>query len=268
MIRTRGERLRYTKAVPGTLALKLVLTPALIAGATLVGRRWGPSLSGWLVGLPFTSGPVIFFLALEHGSAFAASAALGVVLGVTSQALFGLAYVHLGADRGWVPAVVIGAVGFAVATAAFSVLSFASWLEPLLVAASLLLAIQVLPPSEATSTGSRTVESADLPLRIVVATALVVGLTEAAPLLGPRLSGLLSPFPVYAAILAVFAHQRGGPAAARLVWRGLLFGLFAFLAFFTVLAAALVPLGIGPSFGLAIVAALLIQAATLRLLRR
>jgi len=50
------------------LALKLVLTPALIAIATLAGRRFGPSISGWLVGLPFTSGPVSLFLALEQGT--------------------------------------------------------------------------------------------------------------------------------------------------------------------------------------------------------
>jgi len=56
------------------LALKLVLTPALIAVATLVGRRFGPSISGWLVGLPFTSGPVSLFLALEQGTTFAAAA--------------------------------------------------------------------------------------------------------------------------------------------------------------------------------------------------
>src|SRR6184192_563504 len=62
-----------------TLALKLVLTPALIAIATLAGRRFGPSIGGWLVGLPFTSGPVSLFLALEQGTSFAAAAALGAI---------------------------------------------------------------------------------------------------------------------------------------------------------------------------------------------
>jgi len=33
------------------LLLKLVLTPALIAAASLAGRRWGHAVSGWLVGL-------------------------------------------------------------------------------------------------------------------------------------------------------------------------------------------------------------------------
>ena len=46
------------------LTLKLVATPALIGTATLVGRRWGQSIGGWLVGLPLTTGPVAFFIAL------------------------------------------------------------------------------------------------------------------------------------------------------------------------------------------------------------
>jgi hypothetical protein len=92
-------------------------------------------------------------------------------------------------------------------------------------------------------------------------------LTAVAPAIGARLSGLLSPFPVYAGILAVFAHRLDGTSAAVAVWRGLLFGLFAFVAFFSVLAAALEPLGIGPAFILATAGALGIQSATLLLLR-
>ncbi|HEX6510708.1 MAG TPA: hypothetical protein VF157_00290, partial [Chloroflexota bacterium] len=82
----------------------------MIAAATLAGRRWGPSLSGWLVGLPFTSGPVVFFLALERGTGFAATAALGVVLGVTSQAVFGLAYIRTAVGRGWVAPALWGTI--------------------------------------------------------------------------------------------------------------------------------------------------------------
>jgi hypothetical protein len=48
-----------------TLALKLVLTPTLIGATSLAGRKWGAAVSGWLVGLPLTSGPVALFLALE-----------------------------------------------------------------------------------------------------------------------------------------------------------------------------------------------------------
>ncbi|MFI5262847.1 MAG: hypothetical protein ACHQZR_09870, partial [Candidatus Limnocylindrales bacterium] len=59
------------------LVLKLGLTPILIAGASLAARRWGPSMGGWIVALPLTSGPVLVFLAVDHGLPFAASASVG-----------------------------------------------------------------------------------------------------------------------------------------------------------------------------------------------
>ncbi|MFI5277868.1 MAG: hypothetical protein ACHQ1E_11410, partial [Ktedonobacterales bacterium] len=75
-----------------TLVLKLTLTPILIGIASLAGRRWGPAISGWLVGLPLTSGPVIFLLALAHGASFAAAAATGTLAGTLSECVFCLAY--------------------------------------------------------------------------------------------------------------------------------------------------------------------------------
>ena len=60
-----------------TLALELILTPALIGLASLTGRKWGPAVSGWLVGLPLTSAPITLFLALEQGTTFASRAAHG-----------------------------------------------------------------------------------------------------------------------------------------------------------------------------------------------
>ena len=53
-------------------ALKLVVTPLFIAATTLVARRWGPGVGGWLAGFPLTSAPVSVFLALEQGPDFAA----------------------------------------------------------------------------------------------------------------------------------------------------------------------------------------------------
>jgi hypothetical protein len=95
----------------------------------------------------------------------------------------------------------------------------------------------------------------------------VIALTSLGPLFGPRLIGLLSPYPLYAAILAVFAQRQSGPAAANAVWHGLLYGLFAFGAFFLIAAGTLVPLGIGPSLLLATAAALALQGITLQFLR-
>src|SRR5260370_42337540 len=86
------------------LALKLVLTPALIGTATLAGRRWGQSVGGWLVGLPLTTGPVAFFIALDHGTAFAAAAVVGSLVGAVAEAAFGVAYGWRAARNALLPA--------------------------------------------------------------------------------------------------------------------------------------------------------------------
>jgi hypothetical protein len=89
----------------------------------------------------------------------------------------------------------------------------------------------------------------------------VLVITELAPVLGPRWSGVLATFPVYAAILTVFAHRVSSPAAIE-VLRGLLLGLFAFVGFFVALSAVLERGGIVLAFVAAITGALAIQAAS------
>jgi len=74
------------------LLLKLLLDPALILTAGLVGNQWGPAVSGWLVSLPFTSAP---FHAIEQGDDFASNASVGVLLGMVSITLFSFAYCWL-----------------------------------------------------------------------------------------------------------------------------------------------------------------------------
>jgi len=96
---------------------------------------------------------------------------------------------------------------------------------------------------------------------------LVIAITSGAGALGPRLSGLLATIPLYASILAGFGFQLVGPAAAIRVWRGLLFGLFGFGAFYLVLATLLESVGIA-AFAIALAVAIVIQIVTLRALRR
>lgn len=64
------------------LLFKIIAAPLLICAATLVSRRWGHGVGGWLTGLPMTSGPVSVFFALDHGSHFARHAAEGTIGGV------------------------------------------------------------------------------------------------------------------------------------------------------------------------------------------
>jgi hypothetical protein len=247
-----------------TLVLKLVLTPGLIAGASLAGRRWGQAVGGWLVGLPLTSGPVALFLALDHGAGFAAVAAFGSLAGAIAEGAFCLAY-GWSARRGWPVALAAACLAFAVVAGALQRLSLSLLALAALVIVSLALALRVMPGGSAVAPAGAPPRW-DIPARMLVTTALVVGLTELAPLLGPRLSGVLATFPVYAAILTVFAH-RAGPAPAVQVLRGLLVGLLSFAGFFVVLGGLLERLGVAGGFVVATAAALSIQAASFALVR-
>jgi hypothetical protein len=103
----------------------------------------------------------------------------------------------------------------------------------------------------------------DLPLRIVIATAILVLITTAASLLGPKWSGLLSPFPVFTFVMVVFyAHQGGAAPAGRFV-RGVVRGLFGYLAFFLVISLLLARGSLLLTYGLAAMAALGVNGLSL-----
>ncbi len=251
------------------LLLKVLVTPALIGTASLAGRRWGHSISGWLIALPLTTGPITFFLALGHGPAFAATSAAGTLAGGLSQAAFVTAYSQLAWRWKWPPTLAASVVAFAILTALLQHFSFP--LVPLWVLVSLVftLVLKALPRQKDPDETSEALPSRwDIPLRMAIATAFVVLFTELAPAFGPRLTGLLAPFPLFTATLAAFAQHQHGPAAAIRVLRGLLMGLFSYASFFFVLAILLVPAGIGMAFAVAIVVMLTMQGIALWLLQR
>lgn len=250
-----------------SIALKLFLTPLLIAAASLAGRRWGPAVSGSLIGLPFTSGPITFLLALARGRDFAAASALGTLSATLSQVAFCLAYAWLAGRLRWPQALVAGILAFSVVTIALQPLMLPVLPATLCVCAGLVLATRLLPKAGGVSGAAGTPPAWDLPARMVAATLLVLLLTSLAPMLGARLTGLLAPFPLYGTVLAVFMHQQRGPSAARRLLRGFVLGLSATVGFYFVLATLLVPGGPALAFVLALATALLLQSGSLWLLR-
>ncbi len=252
-----------------SLLLKVLVTPALIGTASLAGRRWGHSISGWLIALPLTTGPITLFLALSHGPAFAATSAAGTLSGGMSQAAFVAAYSQLAWHVRWPVALGAAVLGFAILTALLE--QFTLPLVPLCVIVFLVFTIvlKALPRRADANEGAEGLPSRwDIPLRMTIATAFVVLITELAPSLGPRLTGLLAPFPLFTATLAAFAHHQYGPGAAINVLHGLLMGLFSYASFFFVLAVLLVPAGIALAFVVAILVMLTLQGISLWVLRR
>jgi hypothetical protein len=250
------------------LVLKLLLTPALIGSVTLAGRRWGAGASGWLAGLPLTSGPIALYLAIEQGTAFARGAAVGTLLGLVSLAGFCSVYSAVASRAGWWLAVGGAILAFLVSTAILSLIALPVVAAFLVVVAILALSLRVVP-------GNHEVDLRiaqpwwDIPLRMALATAFVLILTWLGQALGPRLTGLIAPFPIFVTILVVFAHRSYGALSADRLLNGVIHGSFAFAAFFLVVALLIEPEGIAVTFVAAISVALAVQGRrVLRLPRR
>jgi hypothetical protein len=254
-------------AVTSILLLKLLATPTIIGLASLAGRRWGAGVSGWIAGIPLTSGPVVLYFALEQGSEFAAGAATGTLVGLIGAVAFCAAYGRLAIRFSW-PLALSGSLlvfaGLSFVTQAFAV---GPLVALALVAASLLLAIRALP-EPARLQRSREWPPWDIPLRMVLATMLVVTLTGLSPVLGSRLSGQLAPVPIYAGLMAVFAHRTEGAGAAVHVMRGVLLAAFGFALFFCCLALMLPAAPLLIAFGVATVICAAAQSTALFVVSR
>lgn len=251
------------------LLLKLILTPLLLGGVTIAGRKFGPTVSGWLVGLPLTSGPVSFFLALEQGTKFASHAAQGTLMGVISLSAFCVAYCWLTLRFGWLLCWLGSWVAYLAGTFLFTRIFLSLPLALVLAVFVLCISLYVLPHDnrQIIKVAPATISATwDMALRILIATLFVLTLTGSAAVLGPRLSGLLSPLPIFSSIVAIFSHKFEGAAAARLVLRGILAGSFAFIAFYLAITTLIEPWGIIAAFGCALLGALLAQGCSLWLL--
>ena len=244
------------------LILKLIMTPLIIATATLVARRWGERIGGLMIGLPLTSGPVSIFFAVEQGRGFAANAAKGSILGLIPVAVFCITYTCGSKRLPWYFSSAFGIafyfltvwlVSFAVPGLGFEVILVPSilWIALLILGKTVSLEQQITSPWW------------DLPMRMVIATTLLILITTGAGTLGPKWGGLLSPFPIFTFVMATFSHSQGGPGAARQLIRGVLLGLFSYTAFFVVVALLVQLTNLFIVYALATLAALVVNGISL-----
>ncbi len=250
------------------LTLKLILAPIIIGTASLAGRRWGPAVSGWIVGLPLTSGPVIFFLAISHDVPFAANAIRGTLSGGFSLIAFCIVHAWLSKKFDW-RVTTLGSLSiFAALTIALQGLVMS--LLPLfaLVLLTISSGVWLMPRQEAEQIAVSTLNQWDIPARILVGTSFILFVTGIAPIIGSKLTGLLTTFPLFASILAIFAQRQQGADGAIHVLRGLTLGLFAFAGFYLVLGLLIEHASLAVSFGAATLTALTVQGASLLVLRQ
>lgn len=249
------------------LAFKLFITPLLIGSVTLAGRRWGSIVSGLLIGLPLTSGPISFILANEYGQVFASQSAVGNLAGQISNCIFCLVYIGVARSCSWKISAIAAIAAFFASTFVLNSFHWQLWPALTVLLVFIVLSARLVKRHSLSSRGPIPPKW-DLPGRIVCATGLVVFLTTVADTLGPQLSGLIAPFPAFSVIFAAFTHsQQGGKSASNLL-RGVIVGSGGYAIFFTVVGAMLTTLGIAMTYLLASLAAIGVGAATFSLSKK
>ncbi len=249
------------------LLLKVAIAPFFVGIVSLFAVRYGHRAAGWLVALPINTGTIVFVLTLTEGADFAAAAALGALLGVVSSSVFVIVYARSALRYRWSLCLGLAIAGFGVSTVLLSQVA-----EPAVVAlAAAVLAVTVallLVPTPQASVAPAWAPRREIPLRMLTAALLVATITTGASTLGARLSGLLSPIPVFTITLVIFTHSRHGPSPVFVFLKGLQYGLYSFAAFCAVVGVLLVPYGLAVAFGFGLLAVLAVFAVVRRLLSR
>ena len=248
------------------LALKLLLVPAVVLAVTLIGRRWGPQVAGWMAGLPVLTGPILFILWLEQGPEFARGAANGAGAGVFGFVSFGTTYARCAQCMAWPPAFLVALAAWCAAVLVLSALPDAVLVSAAIAFAGLL-AVPFLFPDLGAAMPARPLAKGDLVLRMATGVALTLIVTYAASAVGARWSGLLTVFPILGCVLAVFSHRAQGAKFAAALLRAMTVGMYAFLAFCLTLTVALDHVGAPAAFAIAVAVCLGVQAASMRHLR-
>jgi hypothetical protein len=201
--------------------------------------------------LPLVAGPTLLFLAMEQGRAFAARAALSTLVGLIGVSAFGVVYGWTSLRCGWALSLLASWVAFVVTTVLAQAVPWTPAAALVATLAAFAVGARILP-AERGHPAALAPPVWDLPLRMAGTLAVVLTVTSLAERLGPGLSGAFTPFPVALAVLLVFAHgQDGAPMAIRLL-RSFFPAMWGFALFCLVVAVAMVPLGPGPAFLLAL----------------
>jgi hypothetical protein len=199
-------------ALPTLLLLKLTVTPLLVAGMSLAARQFGPMVGGLLMGLPWMTGPVLFFLGLERGNDYLAETARGALLAVPLFAVFSLVYVAVARRLAWPTSIAAAAATFAASGWLIGGLAAPASVVALLGVAALLGAhLLIAKPAQAIP--APCMPWWDIPARML-ATAILVGfIALSSDYLGPTLLGIVSSYPVIITVVATFTHSRWGVTA-------------------------------------------------------
>ena len=243
------------------LMLKLLVIPGFLLLISLAGKRWGPSVAGWLSGLPVVVGPILFFLAIEQGQAFAAQSAMAALSAMFAMIAFCVTYAQVAQRAKWPLALTISLLVWALLAVILSLLPPSLPISVIAAAIALLAAPYLFPAVQPIVSGPAP-KSDKLLLRMVAGALLTLAST-----VGDRWSGLLAVFPVLGSVMAVFSQQTRGPAFTAALLRATATGMYSFSAFCLVVTLTVPSLGL-MGFGVGVAVSVAMLGVTRRLLAK
>jgi hypothetical protein len=212
------------------LALKLTLVPAFLLLVSKSGKWWGPSVAGWLAGLPVVAGPILYLLVLQHGPLFGARAATLSLSAILASEAFNFAYAWTCRARAWPFALSAGLAAWLAAAGALSRLPASPVWAAAVALAAVAFGQSCLPRTDGVAAGAPLTRT-DLAGRMLAGAALTLAVTSGSGLLGPKWSGLFAVFPLLGSVLSVSSHRAHGAEFVIALLRGMVLGRFSFAAF-------------------------------------
>jgi hypothetical protein len=226
------------------------MMPPVILVVTLISRKWGNGIGGVIASLPWVGGPILFFIAIEQGSEFAQSAIPGVLVGIISWLVFCLTYILVGQKLNMFLSIMAGYTTYLLTGALLEnltpLINVNVWFVITLVL--IIVSLKYFPHVKVFHKDKARNLRFEIILRMIFITAFVIGITYFAELLGPTWSGILTPFPIMTAVLAIFVHYTHGITQVRILFIGFYTGIFGFTTFLYLQSFLLPIMSIGNSF--------------------
>jgi hypothetical protein len=209
------------------ILIPLMLAPAVVAAATLIERRLGPSAAGWVAALPVSFSVAVLAVTLDAGPDAAGAMALSAAAHVPAQVAFGVAFAAVLVRRGLLPGAAAGALVYVAGSAVLAG-------TPAALAVAAAIPVLALAPRLMArgrhAAGSRS-RAATTALTCAGASAIVAAAVLTSRLAGPEVAGAVAAFPTNSAMLAFAVVGRDGERAGAHALAGLVRSLPCYLAF-------------------------------------
>jgi len=246
---------------------KIVVTSAMVLALATINERVGPRVAGVLAGFPLGIAVSLFFIGIEQGSAFAATAAQSSLGGLGAALVFGIAYWRLTSGPrpfGIVLATLGSFAAFLASAALIGLLPVNRWLltgVTLAIAALAAFIFRSVARVRADELPRIRVGPRELCVRAGIATALVLVITTLAGVVGEKWAGLLTGVPVTLYPLLLIAQLSYSPKVAHAIIEGFPYGIGGLVVCALVASYSLAAYGVYWGMMLAILAAGLYLAA-------